>query len=478
MLVTGFCLSVLFAQQLVIRDGSRQTSMTARVLEGKSYYRIIELASALQFRIEEKGNSLEIIGDRGSLTVIQERPLVRSGSQYILLSAPAVKLRSTGWWVPVDFLEKGLPNILSRKLVNTGGNTYRIESLNQNLVRVETVDYPDHVSVVFRASKQVSPRIREFNDFIEIRFDKYIVDLDDIENPSTIDVVSGITFDPNDGLGTFRVSKGNRYGRYREYVLSNPPRVVIDFFEKPQDRQQEERIAGSDAAVPDASISEDIPGAAPGVPVGSPPREEVVVIDPGHGGIDSGLEASGGAVEKNLTLALARLVEQQLQARGIKARITRNRDVYLTPDQRSSVANFYSTRAFVSLHIGGSPSSETQGPVVYVDNSYENQAESPADDTGNPDDALMIPWDQGQKPWLGKSRELAGSLQGYLNRLFLSENRSLEIPISLLEPINAPAVLIETGFLTNEVDREFLVTAGYQEEMAKLIAEGIAAFLR
>jgi len=340
------------------------------------------------------------------------------------------------------------------------------------------VDYPDHVSVVFRGSKQVSPRIREFSNFIEIRFDQYIVDLDDIENPSTIDVVSGITFDPTDGLGTFRVTKGNMFGRYREYVLSSPPRVVIDFFEKPQARQQAGRISTDDSAVPDAALPEDVPGAPPGMPQGRPPLEEIVVIDPGHGGIDSGLEVSGGAVEKNLTLVIARLVEKQLRDRGIKARITRNRDVYLTPDQRSSVANFYTTRAFVSLHLGGSPSNATQGPIVYVNKSLENMDETSASESGNPDNALMIPWDQGQKPWSGKSRRLAASLQDSLNRLFMSSNRSMEIPVSLLEPIKAPAVLIETGFLTNEVDREFLLTAGYQEEIARLIAEGIAAFLR
>jgi len=104
--------------------------------------------------------------------------------------------------------------------------------------------------------------------------------------------------------------------------------------------------------------------------------------------------------------------------------------------------------------------------------------ETSASESGNPDNALMIPWDQGQKPWSGKSRRLAASLQDSLNRLFMSSNRSMEIPVSLLEPIKAPAVLIETGFLTNEVDREFLLTAGYQEEIARLIAEGIAAFLR
>ena len=472
-------LSAVFAQQIVIRDGARRTSLSARVLEGNSYYRVVELASALQFRMSEKGNSLEIIGDRGSLSIIQGRPLVRSGSQYILLSAPAVKLRSTGWWVPVDFIEKGLPNILSRKLVNTGGNVYRVESLNENLIKVETVDYPDHVSVVFRAGKQVSPSVREFNDFIEIRFDRYIVDLDDIESPSTIDVISDITFDPTDGLGTFRVNKGPRFGRYREYVLTNPPRVVIDFFEKPGSRRQVENQVPGRPPVPDTGRPESVPGDVPGM---QPPEEsaleEVVVIDPGHGGIDTGAESMSGNVEKNLTLAIARQVEKLLQNRGIKTRITRNRDVYLTPDQRSSAANFFTTRAFISLHIGSSPSSATQGPVVYFQQVAESPEENPEESSDGQDNQLMIPWKEGQKPWAGESRRLAISLQSALNRLFLSNNNYMEAPVSLLEPITAPAVLIETGFLTNEADREFLLSPISQAEIARLIADGIEAFLR
>ncbi len=478
------CTSALAAQQLVIRDGTRQTILNATVLEGSSYYRVVELASVLDFKLKESGNNLDIIGDRGSLTLISGRPLVRTGSQYILLSAPVVKLSKTGWWVPEDFLEKLLPNILSRHLVVSGRGEYKVESLNENVVRVQAIDYPDHVSFVFRTSERVSPRIREFRDFIEIRFDQYVVRLEKMDNPDTLDVVSAISFDPNDGLGTFRVTKGKNFGRYREYVLDDPPRVVVDFFEAPRERQLAETAPEVGSGEPPAEPSNEAGSDASGIPASREAGEAVVVIDPGHGGADIGVETENGLMEKNLTLAIARLLESKLEERGIKTRITRNRDVSLSPEQRSSVGNFYSTRAFVSLHFGGSPSAATQGPVVYFSRPYSQEQESldsgsdKATGKSNADRNLMIPWNEGQKPWVEQSASLARLLQDSLNRVFLTNNRIMEVPITVLEPVKAPAVLLEIGFLTNDLDREFLLTAGYQDEMARLIADGIMEFLR
>ncbi len=483
----------LTAQQLVIRDGTRKTTLTATVLEGSSYYRVNELASVLDFKLKESGSTLEIIGDRGSLTLISGRPLVRTGSQYILLSASVVKLRKTGWWVPEDFLEKLLPNILSRHLVVSGRGEYRVESLNENVVRVQAVDYPDHVSFVFRTSEQVSPRIREFRDFIEIRFDQYVVRLEQIDNPDTFDVVSAISFDPNDGLGTFRVTKGKSFGRYREYVLNDPPRVVIDFFEAPRERQLAETAPEAEGGDPSRVPSTETGRELSGVPASREIGAAVVVIDPGHGGADIGFETENGVMEKTLTLSIARLLESKLEERGIKTRITRNRDVSLSPEQRSSVGNFYSTRAFISLHFASSPSAATQGPVVYFSPSNQEQktpdsgsnqgqaltgGEENAPGKGNPDRAMMIPWNEGQKPWVEQSALLARSLQDSLNQVFLANNGIMKVPITVLEPVKAPAVLLEIGFLTNTLDREFILTAGYQDEMARLIADGIVEFLR
>jgi len=204
----------------------------------------------------------------------------------------------------------------------------------------------------------------------------------------------------------------------------------------------------------------------------------VVIIDPGHGGADLGVQTDNGILEKNLTLAVARQLVQKLEERGIRTRITRDTDAYLTPEQRSSVGNFYRTRAFISLHIGGSPSASTQGPIVYVSGYTGDAGGSVSAVNGNPDDSLMVPWDEGQKPWIEKSRLLAADIQNSLNTVFLSSNRMMEIPVSLLEPVKAPAVMIEIGFLSNALDREFLLTAGYQDEMARLIADGITEFLR
>ncbi|MFQ5929308.1 MAG: N-acetylmuramoyl-L-alanine amidase, partial [Acidobacteriota bacterium] len=94
------------------------------------------------------------------------------------------------------------------------------------------------------------------------------------------------------------------------------------------------------------------------------------------------------------------------------------------------------------------------------------------------DEQKLVPWEEGQRKYLALSRELAEKLQNELNLLWSVDNQVVEVPLAVLAPITAPAVLIEAGFLTNPEDQERLGLREFQERLAGTIASAVLAFLQ
>ena len=229
----------------------------------------------------------------------------------------------------------------------------------------------------------------------------------------------------------------------------------------------------------------------------APPEvvQNVITIDPGHGGEDYGVSSFEFLLEKNLTLKIAVLLQERLRAMGHQGMLTRNRDVELGVEQRSSVGNYYDSRLYLSLHAGGSPLPGIGGPVVYVhqypDHPEAGDRQSDTDSLsstgtetraaeqpeGSDRDGLVF-WHRAHRKYVALSRELAGQLQRELNRLWGTENEVIEVPLQLLVPVTAPAVLIELGFLTNPEDQQKLYSPHFQSSIAATIASTLSRFLK
>ena len=79
------------------------------------------------------------------------------------------------------------------------------------------------------------------------------------------------------------------------------------------------------------------------------------MIDPGHGGYDPGTQSSAGAQEKDLALQIATRLKSALEARGIRAELTRSTDVFISLAERTRIANSAGADLFVSIHLNSSP---------------------------------------------------------------------------------------------------------------------------
>ena len=222
---------------------------------------------------------------------------------------------------------------------------------------------------------------------------------------------------------------------------------------------------------------------------------KTIVIDPGHGGKDPGA-SDNGVVEKNVNLAIGLELERVLAARGYNVIMTRRTDVYLKLQERTDIANNANADLFVSIHVNALPSKKSMtGFEIYImalptDKDAMNLAkienreyvEGKGVDVENVDRRtemlLRILGDMQQNNKISESTEFAAALYNAGVRNSLPMRRVAQAPFFVLRGAGMPAVLLETGFVTNAAESKLLTTQPYQQKIATAMAEGIINYIR
>lgn len=187
-----------------------------------------------------------------------------------------------------------------------------------------------------------------------------------------------------------------------------------------------------------------------GGPPGPPPLR-VVVIDAGHGGEDPGAVGADGTREKDVTLAVARLVQMAALADPtIQVVLTRDSDVFVALADRARMANQRRAALFVSLHVNACSDPSVCGVETYID------AKQPGD---------------------GASARLAAALQTRVAWVMGSRDRGVRTASLFITRAAMPAALVEMGFITNFQERGALRNLARQKEVAAAVYAGIRAFL-
>lgn len=204
----------------------------------------------------------------------------------------------------------------------------------------------------------------------------------------------------------------------------------------------------------------------------------VVVIDPGHGGNDTGARGPAGVQEKTVTLNLARSIADQLKT-SYRVMLTRSDDYRLDLSERTAVANQSKADIFISLHTGGSFSAAISGAAVYYYQQFMGSALTPESETprsltnGN----TPVSWDQIQAKYRITSQKLAKLIQSQLNRVRRPPDTKIQgAPLLVLEGADMPAVAIEIGNLSNPNEEKALGDSAFLTVLAGAIARGIDAF--
>lgn len=195
----------------------------------------------------------------------------------------------------------------------------------------------------------------------------------------------------------------------------------------------------------------------------------LVVIDPGHGGQDSGTIKTG-MVEKELTLDLAHRLQRQLQERGLATLLTRTDDSYVSLQDRTAIANDQQACVFVSIHFDEAGRAAATGIETFY-------AAHPI--TFPERVASWLPFLQrtSSEPPNIESQSLATFIQESLVAHTQAVNRGTRPQqFFVIANVRHPAVLVEGGFLTNKEDVAKLANNDYREQMATAISEGIVRY--
>ncbi len=444
--------------------GTRKISLRSEERNGRLLYSVKDVAATLGIRTRDEASRLAMEGPAGKLELMADRQLVRFRREYILISSPCWRKGDSDWYAPEDFFAKVLPNILTGRLLKTNGG-YRFDGLAVNRVQVEVVNHSDHVSITFLPSQPGSIRVREQEEQVEVELGEYLIRPDLPHSQPQTKLVSSLEFDSQGPYGTFRIHKGRGFGFMRQRQLPRPDRTVIEIY--PPSGVVKSDTSARPTTPEKAALEPDF------TEFGSQDRSVgVITLDPGHGGEDAGAKWTEEVLEKNLVLQLASQLEDRLNQGSLRPQLTRTRDIALSPTQRSSFANYHSSKAFISLHVGGAPHQRSHGGVVYVHDYLDSGV------VWKPKSATeLVPWEDGQRSHRSESLRLAKLIQAELNQLYETRNSVVKIPLTLLAPVAAPAVLVEVGFLTNEDDREKLSSIEFQEELAGAISRAVVTFL-
>jgi len=233
-------------------------------------------------------------------------------------------------------------------------------------------------------------------------------------------------------------------------------------------------------------------GAAPGgiplaVQMGLSVRR--IIIDAGHGGHDSGAIGPAGTREKDVTLAIALKLADDLRAKGFEVLLTRDGDRFVSLEDRARFANDHKADLFVSIHANANPDHRQHGVETYFLNvtsdryairlaARENQSSE-----RSVSDLQLILADLATKSNVEESHQLAETVQRSIVGDFREKKqceRDLGVKHALfyvLLGVKMPAILVETAFVSNPTEEKRLGSASYQDEVARDVASGVEKFV-
>ena len=220
-------------------------------------------------------------------------------------------------------------------------------------------------------------------------------------------------------------------------------------------------------------------------------RPLVIAIDAGHGGQDPGAIGPNGNREKNVTLAIARELARQINATpGMKAHLTRDADVFIPLNRRAVLARTAKADIFVSIHADAAENREATGASVYVMSTrgassqrarWLADKENAADLIGgvklaNTGDTLKsVLLDLTQSGQMKASSDAANHVLGSLGSV--GKTRRVEhANFAVLRTSDVPAMLVETGFISNHSEEALLASPDYQRRLAAAVLDGISDY--
>lgn len=179
--------------------------------------------------------------------------------------------------------------------------------------------------------------------------------------------------------------------------------------------------------------------------------EKIIVIDAGHGGSDEGAKVSS-LKEKNLALLSALLIKKHLNELGYKVVLTRGKDAYLPLYKRATIANRIPATVFISVHFNAFINEEIKGVEIFFHAGDDMQKRKESYKLGE------------------------NVMRGILCFTKAASRGVKSAELYVLRETKMPSILVEGGFMTNEMERKKLKEHDYLDMIAKGVAEGVQKY--
>jgi N-acetylmuramoyl-L-alanine amidase len=365
-------------------------------------------------------------------------------------------------------------------------------------VKVEVKDYADFSRVILESSQTLITHIaRKTAGSIEVSIDS--------ANPVHIQsapvssrLIRSVSLTRQGSRHTLSIEAKTESFNFHSYTVDNPFQLILDF-----------REAGGQTEVTSPRPEEAKPSPPAEVKPSLPPPQDIrqpsavpssgsrtIVIDPGHGGMESGAKGKFGTLEKDITLAISlklkSIIERNLAFRVV---LTRDKDVEVGLADRAAEANNNNALLFISIHANGSYQKSSRGSetfflnlnatdedvrrLAYFENTQTELEARIAAGQEYQDDIKMILWDMAQAAFIRQSSRLAELVQAQLNSLLGTANRGIkQAPFKVLTEVACPAILVEVAFLSNPEEERELGREEFQWNVAQAIYQGLVNAIR
>jgi N-acetylmuramoyl-L-alanine amidase len=222
----------------------------------------------------------------------------------------------------------------------------------------------------------------------------------------------------------------------------------------------------------------------------------IIVIDPGHGGLEGGAKGKLGTLEKEITLSVSLKLKEIIESNlSYRVFLTRDKDISVSLDDRAAMANNNKADVFLSIHVNSSYRKSAHGSetyflslnatddearrLAYLENSSAELDKQIVAEEDQVDEIKMILWDMAQAAYLEQSSGLALQIQNELNVLLGTTNRGIkQAPFKVLTGVACPAVLVEIAFISNAAEEKQLQMSSFQDKVAEAIYEGLMKYMR
>lgn len=457
----------LAASLIFVVDGHRQI-LRIQEAGGHEWLSLRQVAAAVKARLEWDGRRRRYLLRFPSASLIVtpgHSAILLDGRTYLLSTAP--RLRGAEVLVPVELLPLALEETYKGKRIRWDAEKrlIRVEERDYSLRTLRFHTYPDHTRVVLELTEPLAFSWREGANQLVLRVKEAVL----APHVQRQDLSDGLvrSIEPKQRPEGVELSIGleETRGPIKVFALKGPDRIVIDIF----------REGAREPAQP------------------APPEEPTtIVIDPGHGGRDSGAIGPRGLEEKDVTLDIGLRLKKLLEERlHVQVLMTRSEDLFIPLDRRTAIANRAKADFFISIHVNAAMRSRTVGFETYYftkdpsDSSarasvlQENLAVNlEAVGPKEQDSYLKLTFtDLMNDVYRDESSALAELLLDELDQILKVENRGVKSgPFYVLAGAAMPAVLVETAFISNPSEERKLMDGAYRQRVAEALFEGITRF--